>query len=457
MTRLRKLDPYWLRAGTEVGPWKVKAFHAGGSFGAVFRAVLVGREHRGLVALKVAWYPSDPRFQREVELLSRLRHGNVPQLMGHGEWKSEDGVAYPYLVMEWVEGLPLEEWAGRYNPSSQEACRVLAQVARALEATHAAGGLHRDVKGGNILVGRRAFLTDFGAGNYRDAQPLTHDGFPPGTDTYRSPEAWEFALHRPRNAMVSYQARPSDDVYALGVSAFHLVTNAYPPSIDVREDETGASRLVWTAPRPPRELNARVSPELAALIQRMVAEKPEDRPTAGELAELLEKAARNPSPGADRPLFAHLEQARADAAEWARGQEREPAWKFVCAVLGGALVAVAIWWALGHVREQVVRPSADHAPHPVGLGDTTRPASDSQEEVPSSHEKNLGLPVPEKPFKGQRRAPRCHPSVEVNINGGCWIEAPNVKPPCGDEIYEWKGRCYVPTLSPPRPPTSETP
>jgi serine/threonine protein kinase len=149
-----KLDPSWLPPGTRVGPWKVKAFHGGGTFGAVFRAVLAGREHGGPVALKVAYHPWDPRFQREAELLARIQHPSVPRLLGRGEWRHPEGAVYPYLAMEWVEGVPLYEWAVRVRPSSQEMLWVLARVARALEATHAVGGVHRDVKGDHIQARR---------------------------------------------------------------------------------------------------------------------------------------------------------------------------------------------------------------------------------------------------------------------------------------------------------------
>jgi serine/threonine protein kinase len=163
----KKLEPSWLPAQTQVGEWKVKAFHGGGAYGAVFRAVLAADEQAETVALKVAYSPWDPRFQREAELLSRVEHPSVPRLLGHGEWQAPGGGVYPYLVMQWGEGLGLYEWATRFNPGTAEVSQVLAQVARALEATHAAGGLHRDVKGDNIRVsatGRKAFLTDYGPG-----------------------------------------------------------------------------------------------------------------------------------------------------------------------------------------------------------------------------------------------------------------------------------------------------
>lgn len=479
MMPLLKLEPSWLPPGTMVGPWKVQAYHRGGSFGAVFRAVLAGRAHRGPVALKMACLPFDPRFKREAELLSRIHHPSVPKLLWSGEWKHPDGAAYPYLVMEWVEGVSLYEWAERFIPSSQEASRVLAQVARALVATHAVDGVHRDVKGANILVSTssgRAFLTDFGAGSYPGAEPLTREGLPPGTDNYRTPEAWEFELHRPRNSTATYQAQPADDVFALGVSAYRLVTGRYLPPVEVREEQRGPGRLEWTPPQPPQELNARVELELSALILRMLSVRPEERPTASELAKALEKADKNPAPGADQPLFApkerkgaaaeasaeqreaqELEEAHAPVG-WALARVHVPAWMLACAVFVGVVGALAVGWALRHGREGGARIAGEDqsASSPVGLGDTglTVPAAQGAQR---STRDSLGLPMPKEPLEGQRRAPDCRPPLEITINGGCWVEARHATPPCGDVSYEWKGSCYVPNYHPPRQPTSEPP
>jgi hypothetical protein len=79
-----------------------------------------------------------------------------------------------------------------------------------------------------------------------------------------------------------------------------------------------------------------------------------------------------------------------------------------------------------------------------------------QAAVPSGWE-SLGLPMPEKPFPGQRRAPHCRPPLEPNIRGGCWIAVLNERPPCGDVSYEWKDICYVPSFMSNQQPTSELP
>ncbi|MBN1204174.1 MAG: protein kinase, partial [Myxococcaceae bacterium] len=206
--RALALNPALLPPGTRVGDWLVVAWAGQGVHGAVYKAVPVDNPLASPVALKLALLPRDPRFAREVELLSCVRHPSVPRLWEHGEWQHPGGARYPFLVMDWVQGSPLYDWARQHNPSSQQVLRLLAQLASALRALHAQGCLHRDLKGDNVLVRHsdcRALLTDFGSGRFPDAPTLTPDLLPPGTPAYRSPEAWLFSLHFFRDPNARYR------------------------------------------------------------------------------------------------------------------------------------------------------------------------------------------------------------------------------------------------------------
>jgi hypothetical protein len=258
-----------------------------------------------------------------------------------------------------------------------------------------------------------------------------------------------------------YNAQPADDVYALGVCAYRCVTGEYPPPVDVREEETGPGQLVWTAARPAQELNPRVQPELSALIHRMLSEQPEDRPKASEVAQALEERIKQPDAAAalvEQEQEQEPEEAP-DSVWQALARNRLHIWVMVCTGLGGLVGAAAAGWGLHSAWEGLARHSAGVERRllgPAGVGNIVLRDPTVEVEQPSG-QKRVGLPIPKDPLPGQRRAPRCQPPAETSINGGCWIEAPKVKPPCGDLFYEWNGGCYAPHFVRPREPTSDQP
>ena len=490
------LDPVSLPVGTVVGPWRVEGWAGRGSYGVVYRAVRVGQEEGGLVALKLAMHPEDPRFEREVTLLSRLRHPNVPRYLGHGSWRSPAGTVHPYLAMQWVEGSPLYDWSAERNPSSRRVLRVLAQAARALEAVHAAGAVHRDVKGANLLVRRgdgRVFLSDFGTGHYAGAATLTPKAFVPGTPAYQSPEAWRFPLRFLNAPAERYEATPADDLFALGVAAYRLVTDEYPPSPAPMEDTAGLWREGGTGPRPPVVLNPRVVPRLSELILRLLSLRPEARGSAAELAVMCEEAAARLGPEADFPLFEwdvaitpgnqqcprrrdrkvvrqserrdafekdELERQEAEDLARARARtEREPErtprspWVFrLIALAAGVLLMVGSWW-LG--TRYAASSAWGERGGLVGLVDEIWPLSVPATPV-ASLPAGIRKEVPPEPFKNQLRPPCASGLVE--IKRGCWAKLEARPPDCPMGAYEWRGGCYMPLILPgPPPATSEQP
>jgi eukaryotic-like serine/threonine-protein kinase len=457
------LSPASLPPGTEVGPWRVVSLRGAGSYGAVYRVQKVGEEQAGPFALKLALRPLDPRFEREAEVLSRIGSLYVPQLHDQGWWVPHGGAAFPYLVMEWLEGSPLYKWAARRALSSRQVLQMLAQVARALVATHAAEGVHRDVKGDNVLVlegGARAVLVDFGSALLRGARRLTWHPPPPGTPQYQSPESLRFEWQSLGQRSSRYEAQPADDVYAMGVMAYRLVTGRYPPpAMDVVDDARGGSRLVHPSLVRP-EMLMHLSPELAALIRQMLAPEPSARGTPAELAHALEQAARSKRRAAQRPitplpprdsgLRQRLQLTLRRASSWA---------PWLAAAMGIALAMDARW---------LRRPSPAAPPASVGLAEAsavedteTSGAAESVLEVPGGVKKpepapgGLARQVPEKPLPGQRRPP-CE-KLHVEIKGGCWARAGDEPPPCSPSSYEWKGGCYSPILGPPQAPNSTLP
>ncbi|WP_164013957.1 serine/threonine protein kinase [Pyxidicoccus trucidator] len=465
------LNPACLPPGTRIGSWRVVEQRGRGSYGAVYRAVDAERGAGDSVALKLALHPWDARFMREAELLSRIRHPAVPRLRDQGQWMSPTGTPHAWLAMELVEGTPLYIWAQAHLPTSRQVLRVLARLARALEATHAAGGVHRDVKGDNVLVRRedgQPFLMDFGSGHYLGAATLTWRVFPPGTQAYRSPEAWRYGLRFSSPPVVPYAPGPADDVFALGVTAFRVLTEKYPPPTHPEDEDAWLWRPEemesWSA----RATNARCCPELSELVSRMLSPRPEARGSPRELAEALERAARKAGPAADVSLFTGDEPRLAGlmpVPQYVTVRPRRVArwpWFAAAAGLGGALALSAGGvLRVPAIEEPATAPLAQQEESrdggTVAVGDTALTAPVAPGREPSVWS-TIAVEMPPKPLPGQSRPDatgRCPRRMQVPLNGGCWVKVSiSDMKECDESAYVYKGGCYEPAFPSPRPATS---
>jgi serine/threonine protein kinase len=459
-----EVDLTRLAPGTQVGPWRVVSWSGEGTYGTVYRAVSSGQTEPVPVALKVARNPFDPRFSREAALLSQLSHPSVPLLLDHGRWRSPSGAIHPYLTMEWVEGTPLYDWAEEHAPTSRQVLQLLGHLLRALQTIHAAGAVHRDVKGGNVLVGHedmRAVLTDFGSANYRGAARLTWQTQPPGTPGYRSPEAWEFLLRFGLASDEHYLATPADDVFALGVTAYRLVTGQYPPSPEPGQEEARAWEPDGPGPKPPRELNPRVEPTLSGLILRMLALSPEARGTAKELAEAVERASEGTSPDLELPLSERKPTQRIRPQNKA---SRKLPW--LASATGGLVLAVWGWQTVSLLLGMnsgsagMGTGSAGCGPDTVAVGDSSTAAASSSSEVPTGKEP-VAAEAPDATFQGQAEPDargRCPLPEHVVIDSRCWVKQAMAAEPCEKSGYIYvQGKCYAPVFSTRRRPTSNPP
>jgi hypothetical protein len=390
--------------------------------------------------------------------------------------------------MEWIRGRSLYEWARMHNPSCREVLRVLAQVARTLDVLHRGECLHRDIKGDNILVRPegRAVLTDFGSGTWKGAPPLTEWVVPPNTREYRSPESLLFEWTHWRKDGALYETRSSDDIYALGVAAYHLVTGVYPPPGTDREGLKAQLQVPLPQRRPVQEFNKRVVPELSALIERMLMKEPEARAAAREVAEAAEAAAEQERPEADVPLVdlewpkARVQAVPVQAVPGSGAQRSIPKERSVpvqvraehgtydWSVRWLAVVVPLILIVLGLLQmvpsPRVVTPKVAQAEAPDagmeqdagtrGLGEEVLSARvDSREGPPVSEP--FSKKVPEQPLPWQRQPP-CLRSRAVIINGGCWKRL-DIEPPCAGDEYEYQSSCYMPIMERARPPTTGKP
>jgi serine/threonine protein kinase len=309
--------PFHLMPDMMVGPWRIVARLGAGGFGAVYRVEYEGEPY----ALKFAVHGpdsedlnrTDERARRELACLLLIHHPHVVRVWSHGRWPHpRDG--YHYVVMDYVEGLTLQQWVKQERPTQRQVLQLFSTLALTLEALHAQGIHHRDLKGSNILVRAKdgaPVLVDFGAAEDSAASglPLTEGPLPPGTPHLRTPEALRFQREHYADLSARYAFRPTDDLYALGATLYEVLTGAppFPPSLP-REV---LSELIETRmPASPETLNGQVSPELGALVMRLLAKRPEERFASGRLLhEQLQALLRDEAPNLDVSLQAGAETA----------------------------------------------------------------------------------------------------------------------------------------------------
>jgi tetratricopeptide (TPR) repeat protein len=252
-----------------------------GGMGIVYRAW--DEPLQRLVALKVL----RPELAGEADRKSLIREAqlaacfhNDHAVMIHAVVNPEGGL--PYLVMEYVQGLTLAELIGsKERLAPRRVATLVAQVALALEAAHAAGLIHRDVKPSNILIEEktdRPKITDFGlARSQTVASGLTREGVVAGTPTYMSPE----------QARGESQLDARTDVYSLGATLYEALTGEIPfrgaPHLVLR-------RVIEEDPRPPRQYSDQVPRDLETICLKAMAREPARRyQTAGAMAGDLQR------------------------------------------------------------------------------------------------------------------------------------------------------------------------
>ncbi|HSP81240.1 MAG TPA: serine/threonine-protein kinase [Myxococcaceae bacterium] len=268
-----------------------------GGFGSVYRARRGGQPY----AVKfLSLVGTDDWGWRELEVLLRLRQVGGVTLEGVGKWPAETP-RYLYIAMEYVRGRTLDAWARQENPTARRVAALLVPLARYLEEVHAKGVTLRDVKAENILVREdgRPVLVDFGVGTYEGALEVTGWRVP-GTRTHQSPEAIRFMRQR-REEEERYPPTPGDDVWALGVVLYKLLTNALPFQ-GPNEGELAESILTHR-PVPPHERNPRVPRALGELCLRLLEKEPGARlREAKALGEALEAVLAGADAAWDVPL-----------------------------------------------------------------------------------------------------------------------------------------------------------
>jgi len=233
------------------------------------------------LALKVV--PSDSgtqqaRFDREARLMERVRHRHLARLRGVRHAETASG-----LIMDRIDGLPLQEWLASRGGTPEERLLIFQQVVGAVAAIHEAGAIHRDLKPGNILVRRdeehhvQACLIDLGIAKSTFLDGITLQGATLGTPGFLSPEQIRDARS------VDHRT----DLFALGCLLQLLLAGEVPFKGPTSAAIIGA--VVTGGRRPIREAAPDTPEWLAELVDALLAQDPEDRPRdAAEVSRWLE-------------------------------------------------------------------------------------------------------------------------------------------------------------------------
>lgn len=217
------------------------------------------------------------RFAREARVAAEVQHSHLVRILESGE----DG-GHHYLAVAHVEGGSLQQRIERDRRLPVgEVIRLVAEIAAGLDALHAAGIVHRDVKPANVMLDERgsALLTDFGLAKGRAYTVLTRPGDVMGTLDYIAPEL-----------IAGEEARAGSDIYALGCVVYECLTGA-APFANRRIFEVAVAHL---EDEPPDPCSSRedLPPQLGWALLQALAKKPEERPrTATAYAHLLRAAA----------------------------------------------------------------------------------------------------------------------------------------------------------------------
>jgi serine/threonine protein kinase len=248
------------------GRYELDSRIAIGGMGEVWEATdhVIGRT----VAIKILKdeYMGDPgfleRFRAEARHAALVNHEGIASVFDYGE---ENGSAF--LVMELVPGEALSTILERDGAlSTDKTLDVVAQTSAALQAAHAAGLVHRDIKPGNLLItpDGRVKITDFGIARIADQVPLTATGQVMGTVQYLSPEQAS-----------GHPASPATDTYSLGIVAYESLAGKRPFTGESQVAIAMAQINEQPPPLPPT-----VAVPVQNLVMAMIAKKPEDRPAS---------------------------------------------------------------------------------------------------------------------------------------------------------------------------------
>ncbi len=366
--------------GEQVGPYRIVRPLGRGGMGAVFLAERADGQFEQQVALKLirAGAASGPivrRFQSERQILARLQHPHIARLLDGG--LTDDG--QPYFAMEYVEGVPLDQYCEAHDLPVEERVRLIRTVCDAVQSAHRQLVVHRDLKPSNILVteGGTVKLLDFGI-----AKMLTGEG-----DALSDPMSDPAHTQTGRAVMTPAYAAPEQvshapvttatDVYALGVVLYELLAGQRPFDLSGASPAEVERVVAEATPEPPSthaplEQRRALRGDLDVICLKALRKEPERRyASAQEMADDLRRYLQG------RPV-----QARPDTIGY---RTRKFVQRYRSGVAAAAAVVVLIAGLVGFYTTQLAEErdraqlEAEKAEQVVGFMETLFERSDPTE------------------------------------------------------------------------------
>jgi tetratricopeptide (TPR) repeat protein/TolB-like protein/predicted Ser/Thr protein kinase len=313
-----------------------------GGMGAVYQAR--DRELDRVIALKVirpelAGNPAIlQRFKQELILARHVTHKNVVRIYDLGE---ADGIKF--ITMEYIDGEDLRillRERGKFSPA--EAVKVMVQVCRALDAAHAEGVIHRDLKPQNVMrdAQGRIVVMDFGLARSLEATGMTQTGALVGTLEYMSPEQ-----------ALGGELDQRSDLFALGLIFYELLTGKLP----YKADTALASLMKRTQERavPASQIDTSVPKPLSAIVSRCLERDPNHRyHSAREVLQQLEAWETNP--GISPSALARMASSPSRTVQISLTMPQRRTWLWVA----GVVLLVAVFFAVPNTRRLVFHGKA---------------------------------------------------------------------------------------------------
>lgn len=282
--------PFTVRPGQRLGAYEVIREIGHGGMAAVYLALRADGQYRKRVAIKLVREHSEAdeilrRFRTERQTLAALDHPNIVKLLDGGS--TEEGL--PYLVMDYVEGLPIDQYSDSHGLTITQRLQLFRTVCAPVQYAHEKLVIHRDLKPGNILVSADGTpkLLDFGIAKVLNPELsaetllVTRTDAHPMTPHYASPEqVWGGPI------------TPATDTYSLGVVLFELLTGHHPYPLAINTPQQMLHAICASEPyRPSRmvteaNLRRRLHGDLDHILLKALRKEPEQRyRSVAELAD----------------------------------------------------------------------------------------------------------------------------------------------------------------------------